>query len=203
MPGFASAGGWSSAALSRAGALAEIWYLASQHQFAAVDASEPFQPAVVPFYLGLIASIYLIAAVATDSRRPVRVRPALLAAADNSYGIYLCNAVFLIGLSALGYGDLAKQLPWPLAVGYAVGAVYLASTALTVLLRRLPGAWVTVGAARRTIGPPLVHVLVNRIGGRADQPIDQLIDRRVNALRGGRFVSAVRRDRAEETRGKS
>ncbi len=134
-----------------AGALAEIWYLASQHQFAAVDASEPFQPAVVPFYLGLIASIYLIAAVATDSRRPVRIRPALLAAADNSYGIYLGNAVFLIGLSALGYGDLAKQLPWPLAVGYAVGAVYLASTALTVLLRRLPGAWVTVGAARRTM----------------------------------------------------
>ena len=113
-----SDGGWSSAALSR-GALAR-------------SGISPAAPVRRRRCLGTVSAggsallprpdcIDLpVAAVATDSCRPVRIRPALLAAADNSYGIYLCNAVFLIGLSALGYGDLAKQLPWPLAVAYAV-----------------------------------------------------------------------------------
>lgn len=129
-------------------AFAEVWYLAAQRfwpALAGTTASAPFQPVVVPLYLGLTATVYLAALALTDHRRSARTRALLQQAATNSYGIYLCHALVLIALAMISWGSLDAVLPWPIVVALGVVIVYCASAALTSLLARLPGRAVTIG----------------------------------------------------------
>ncbi len=135
-------------------ALAESWFvlgdlgivgaLAGQH-----DSSGAYQPILLPAFVGLIATIYLIGAGLAHPRTPARVRAWALSGADNSYGIYLSQVLFISALAAVGWGKLTGSLPWPLVVGGAVIVVFIAGAGLTSLLARLPGARATAGCARR------------------------------------------------------
>jgi peptidoglycan/LPS O-acetylase OafA/YrhL len=142
---------WATLAL---GVLAEVWYFDGQRvwpELAGVGGaagSAPFQPIVVPLYLGLTASVYLGALALTDQRRSVRTRTLLRQAADNSYGIYLCHALVLIALAVISWGSLDAVLPWPVVVALGVVIVYCASAGLTSMLARLPGRPVTVGQGK-------------------------------------------------------
>jgi peptidoglycan/LPS O-acetylase OafA/YrhL len=139
---------WATLALA---VVAEVWYLDGQHVWPALAGasadSGPFQPIVVPLYLGLTATVYLAALALTDQRRSPRTRTLLRQAAANSYGIYLCHALVLIALAVISWGSLDAVLPWPVVVALGVVIVYCASAGLTSLLARLRGRPVTVGQA--------------------------------------------------------
>jgi peptidoglycan/LPS O-acetylase OafA/YrhL len=147
----------------------EAWYFAALYLWpglAGALATEPFQPIVVPFYLALTASVYLLAVDLTDRRRSARTRTTIRRAADNSYGIYLCHAVFLIALTLIGWASLDAVLPWPVVVIAAVALVYVASTALTRALARLPGRRATVGETTKPAGTGLVDAAGLGLGDR-------------------------------------
>ena len=143
-------------------AMAESWFvlgdlgiinaLAGQH-----DSSGAYQPILLPTFLALIATIYLAGVALAHPRVPALVRALALSGADNSYGIYLSQVLFITALAGLGWGRLAGSLPWPLVVVGAVLVVFFGAAGLTALLARLPGARATAGCARRPWrrGPPL------------------------------------------------
>jgi peptidoglycan/LPS O-acetylase OafA/YrhL len=132
--------------------LAEGWFLLSRIAafggLAGQSGDEPFQPVVIPLYLGLIASAYLLAVALADARRSARLRAAVRTAAANSYGIYLSHAVVLVLLVVLGWSQLTNVVPWPLVVGGAVVATYAGAATLTAILARLPGAYALTGRSR-------------------------------------------------------
>jgi peptidoglycan/LPS O-acetylase OafA/YrhL len=138
------------------GGLAEGWYLlGATHVFthlAGGGASSPFQPVVVPFYLCLIACLYLLGVVLSSPRMPEMARTGLATAGTNSYGIYLSQVLFLMGLAVLGWSRLQDVIAWPWVVLGAVVIVYAASNLSTSGLARLPGAMATAGRAR--VRPP-------------------------------------------------
>jgi hypothetical protein len=130
--------------------VAEGWYFGGLRAWpvlagAGMAGSAPFQPIVVPLYLGLTATVYLGALALTDQRRSVRTRTLLRQAAANSYGIYLGHALVLIALVAVSWGSLDALVPWPVVVGAGVVIVYCVSAGLTRVLARLPGRPATVG----------------------------------------------------------
>lgn len=132
--------------------LAETWYLLGRLSafapLAGRSGTEPFQPVVIPFYLGLIATVYLLSVWLTDQRRPPALRGMLRAAAASSYGIYLCHALFLTVLVAAGWPRLVEFVPWPFVIAGAVVVTYLGAAALTSVLARLPGAQAWTGRVR-------------------------------------------------------
>jgi peptidoglycan/LPS O-acetylase OafA/YrhL len=135
-------------------ALAEAWFLlgdlgiypalAGRH-----DSSGAYQPVLVPAFLGLVATIYLIGVALAHPKAPARLRAWAQAGADNSYGIYLSQVLFISVLSAAGWGRLNAALPWPVVVGGAVVVVFFSAATLTAVLARLPGARASAGRPRR------------------------------------------------------
>jgi len=140
-----------------AAVVAEGWYFLADSGavsgFSGDSASEPFQPVVVPFYLGLIASLYLLGVATTHPRLPGRLRHWLQSAGTNSYGIFLSQILFVTLLAVAGWGQLEARVSWPLVVIGAVVFVYLAGCALTSMLARLPGARGTAGRPRTVPRP--------------------------------------------------
>jgi peptidoglycan/LPS O-acetylase OafA/YrhL len=140
------------AATAVAVAFGEAWYLLAAHDvpgFAAADPSDPFQPAEIPLYLGLIATVYLLGVWMSNERWPRRLRLLVRAGADYSYGIYLSQVLLLTGLTTIGWRSLDNDLPWELVTASAVVIVFVAATLLTALLARLPGARAGAGIPRR------------------------------------------------------
>lgn len=139
------------AAVVVAAAGAEVWYAMAASGAASVlagkSATDPFQPVVLPLFVALIAAIYLLGVALTSRAIPARLRSFAALAADNSYGIYLSQVLFLVALMALGWGGLGSRIPWPLVVAGAVIIVYFGGLALTSLLAWLPGAAMTAGRA--------------------------------------------------------
>jgi peptidoglycan/LPS O-acetylase OafA/YrhL len=141
-------------------AVAEGFYLAAHLEWVrglgGVSPSDPFQPTTVPLTLCLIADIYLLGVMATDRRRSARVRAGVRLGADNCYGVYLSQVIFIAFLVTLRWRHLETLLPWPLVVLGAVVIVFISASVLTAILARLPGAQATAG--RRRVRPRLSQV---------------------------------------------
>jgi peptidoglycan/LPS O-acetylase OafA/YrhL len=118
--------------------VAEGWYyLAATHGVSWFgSSSDPFQPIVIPFNVGAIACIWLIGVALVDHHRSSRTRAAVQSGADNAYGVYLAQLVFITLLGWLGWRHLNNVVPWPLVTVLTVAVVFLASVALTSLLAR-------------------------------------------------------------------
>ncbi len=133
-----------------AAAVAEGWYFAAAagHVSWLGSSSDAFQPIVMPFNIGAIASIYLAGTYLVDSHRSARLRAAVRSGSDNSYGVYLAQMVFILALTGLGWGRLDAFLPWPLVCLVAVVLVFGACVFLTSILARTPMAKVLTGRSR-------------------------------------------------------
>ena len=129
---------------------AEVWYyLAADHVASWLgSSSDPFQPIVIPFNVGAIASIYLIGVALVHRRRSRRTRTMVQSGSDNSYGIYLAQLLFITALGWLGWRHLNGYLPWPLVSAITVVIVFVACIGLTELLARTPLAKPLTGRTR-------------------------------------------------------
>lgn len=87
--------------------------------------------------------------VVTHGRLPPRVAGWVRSGAENSYGIYLSQVLFITLLSMAGVDRLEHVVPWPIVLVGSIVVVYAAATALTSLLARLPGALATSGRSRQ------------------------------------------------------
>lgn len=149
------------AATAVAVAFGETWYLLAVHGvpgFRGADPSDPFQPAEIPLYLGLITMVYLLGVLMSSQRWPRWLRSLVRAGADYSYGIYLSQVLFLTALSTFGWQSLDRDLPWEVVTAGGIVIVFVGAAVLTALLARLPGARATAGIPRRPWrASPAVH----------------------------------------------
>jgi peptidoglycan/LPS O-acetylase OafA/YrhL len=142
--------------------LAEVWYyLAVYHVVSWFgSSSDPFQPVVIPWNIGAIASIYLVGVWLVSRRRSPRTRALTKIGSDDSYGIYLAQLVFITALGWCGWRHLNSFLPWPLTCLITVVIVFSACVALTELLARTPLSKALTGRSRiprrmpETMEPP-------------------------------------------------
>jgi peptidoglycan/LPS O-acetylase OafA/YrhL len=144
------------AATAVAIAFGETWYLLAEHGvpgFSGGDPSDPFQPAEIPLYLGLITMVYLLGVLLSNRRWPRWVRSLVRAGADYSYGIYLSQVLFLTALTTFGWQSLDHDLPWGVVTAGGIVIVFAGAALLTALLARLPGARATAGIPRRPWRP--------------------------------------------------
>lgn len=111
--------------------------------------ADAFEPIFLPLYATLILAVYLLGVFLANPKLPGPLRRLVRATADNSYGVYLSQVLFITMLSMLRWGRLENTVPWPLVVGGAVVLVYACSCILTALLSYLPGARATAGRNRR------------------------------------------------------
>jgi len=132
-------------------AIAEGWYgLATLGHVGWLGAgNDPFQPIVLPFNIGAIACIYLAGAYLVAPGRTARLRRIIRSGSDNSYGIYLAQMVFILGLTSLGWSRLAVAIPWPLLCLVTVVGVVLCCVALTAVLARTPLSKALTGRSRQ------------------------------------------------------
>jgi peptidoglycan/LPS O-acetylase OafA/YrhL len=140
------------AATATAVAFGETWYLLAAHGvpgFRGTDPSDPFQPAEIPLYLGLITMVYLLGVLMSSQRWPRWLRSLVRAGADYSYGIYLSQVLFLTALTTFGWQSLDRDLPWGVVTAGGIAIVFGGAALLTGLLARLPGARATAGIPRR------------------------------------------------------
>jgi peptidoglycan/LPS O-acetylase OafA/YrhL len=130
--------------------LAEVWYyLAVYHVVSWFgSSSDPFQPIVIPWNIGAIASIYLVGVWLVSRRRSPRTRAWTTIGSDDSYGVYLAQLVFITALGWCGWRHLNNYLPWPLTCLITVILVFSACVALTELLARTPLSKALTGRSR-------------------------------------------------------
>jgi peptidoglycan/LPS O-acetylase OafA/YrhL len=133
-----------------AAGLAEAWYFLAVHHVTSWlgGSSDPFQPVVIPFNVGAIASIYLVGVWLVGHRRSTRTRSYTKTGSDDSYGIYLAQMVFITALGWCGWRALNAWVPWPVLSLITVVFVFSACIALTELLVRTPLAKPLTGRSR-------------------------------------------------------
>jgi peptidoglycan/LPS O-acetylase OafA/YrhL len=131
-------------------ALAEGWYyLAVDHVVSWFgSSSDPFQPVVIPWNMGAIASIYLLGVWLVSRRRSPRTRALTQTGSDDSYGVYLAQLVFITALGWCGWRHLNHFIPWPLTCLITVAIVFAACVILTELLARTALAKLLTGRSR-------------------------------------------------------
>ena len=131
-------------------ALAEAWYyLAVYHVVSWFgSSSDPFQPIVIPWNIGAIASIYLLGVWLVSRRRSSRTRSLTKTGSDDSYGVYLAQLVFITALGWAGWRHLDSYVPWPIVCLFTVVIVFFACVALTEVLARTPLAKPLTGRSR-------------------------------------------------------
>jgi peptidoglycan/LPS O-acetylase OafA/YrhL len=131
-------------------ALAEVWYyLAVYHVVSWLgSSSDPFQPVVIPWNVGAIASIYLLGVWLVARQRSPRTRALTTMGSDDSYGIYLSQLVFITALGWCGWRSLNAYMPWPILSLITVVIVFTACIVLTEFLARTPLAKALTGRSR-------------------------------------------------------
>jgi peptidoglycan/LPS O-acetylase OafA/YrhL len=131
-------------------ALAEGWYyLAVYHVVSWLgSSSDPFQPVVIPWNVGAIASIYLLGVWLVARQRSPRTRALTTMGSDDSYGIYLSQLVFITALGWCGWRQLNAYMPWPILSLITVALVFTACVVLTELLARTGLAKALTGRSR-------------------------------------------------------
>jgi peptidoglycan/LPS O-acetylase OafA/YrhL len=137
--------------LTLAGAgVAEGWYyLAVYHVVSWLgSSSDPFQPVVIPWNIGAIASIYLLGVWLVGHQRSARTRVLTKMGSDDSYGVYLSQLVFITALGWCGWRQLNAYIPWPILSLITVVIVFTACVVLTELLARSALAKALTGRSR-------------------------------------------------------
>jgi hypothetical protein len=138
-----------------------------------VPGNDPFAVAVIPYEIGAILSVYLLGIYLVDHRRSSRTRAIVSSGANNSYGVYLSQMLWIPVLVRLRH-HLFSWIPWPIATVAALVIVYVLGFAFSVLAARTPLARVLTGQtpvrwslsrSRRTAATP-------RNGDVADGPLD-------------------------------
>ena len=119
---------------------AEAIYFLAQHGVTTVlgSGSDPFQPSVIPFNVGVIACGYLAGVALVRPGRSRRTQALVRIGSDNSYGIYLAQMLFLVYMTEHGWTRLDTVLPWPLVCLLVVVVVFACCITLTALLARTP-----------------------------------------------------------------
>lgn len=137
--------------------IAEGWYfLSADHVVSWLgSSSDPFQPVVIPFNIGAIASIYLVGVWLVGPNRSATTRALTQTGSDDSYGVYLAQLVFITALTWVGWEHLSAFVPWPVLSICTVALVFVACVALTELLARTPLAKPLTGRSRVPQGPGL------------------------------------------------
>jgi peptidoglycan/LPS O-acetylase OafA/YrhL len=130
--------------------VAEVWFvLAARGVLGWLgSSSDPFQPVVIPFNVGAIASIYILGVVLVDRRRSATLRAVVRSGSDNSYGVYLAQMVFILALGGLGWGHVTTVVPWPILSVLTVALVFGACVLLTSVLARTALSKPLTGRAR-------------------------------------------------------
>jgi peptidoglycan/LPS O-acetylase OafA/YrhL len=118
--------------------LAEAWYYLSVDHVVSWfgSSSDPFQPIVIPWNIGAIASIYLVGVWLVGRRRSPRIRSLTKMGSDDSYGVYLAQLAFITALGWCGWRHLNGYMPWPVLSLITVVLVFTACVILTELLAR-------------------------------------------------------------------
>jgi peptidoglycan/LPS O-acetylase OafA/YrhL len=119
---------------------AEAIYFLAQHGVTSVlgSGSDPFQPSVIPFNVGVITCGYLAGVALVRPGRSRRTQALVRIGSDNSYGIYLAQMLFLVYMTEHGWTRLDTVLPWPLVCLLVVVVVFACCITLTALLARTP-----------------------------------------------------------------
>jgi peptidoglycan/LPS O-acetylase OafA/YrhL len=112
------------------------------------SSSDPFQPIVIPWNIGAIASIYLLGVWLVSRRRSARTRALTKTGSDDSYGVYLAQLVFITALGWAGWRHLNAYVPWPIVCLFTVVIVFFACVVLTEVLARTPLAKPLTGRSR-------------------------------------------------------
>jgi peptidoglycan/LPS O-acetylase OafA/YrhL len=130
--------------------VAELWYFLAVHHVASWlgSSSDPFQPVVIPWNIGAIASIYLLGVWLVAHQRSPRTRALTTMGSDDSYGIYLSQLVFITALGWCGWRHLNAYMPWPILSLITVVIVFTACVVLTELLARTPLSKALTGRSR-------------------------------------------------------
>ena len=130
--------------------VAEGWYYLAVYHVASWlgSSSDPFQPVVIPWNIGAIASIYLLGVWLVGRSRSTRTRLLTKMGSDDSYGIYLSQLVFITALGWLGWRHLNAYMPWPILSLITVVIVFTACIVLTELLARTALAKALTGRSR-------------------------------------------------------
>ena len=102
------------------------------------DASDPFQPSVIPFNVCVIALGYLAGMWLVRPWRHRWIRAAVRVGSDDSYGIFLAQMIFVTALAAWGGRDFARLMPFYVWLPLTIAFAYLGSIALTEVLARTP-----------------------------------------------------------------
>lgn len=110
-----------------------------------------FAPTSIPFNVGAILCIYLLGVHLTSPNRTVRTRAIVQSGADNSYGVYLSQMLWIPALVRLR-DHFSLHLAWPIAVLIAVVIVYMVGYVFTALMARTPLARAVTGRGRAPLG---------------------------------------------------
>jgi peptidoglycan/LPS O-acetylase OafA/YrhL len=130
--------------------LSEGWYFLAVHHVVSWfrSGSDPFQPIVIPWNIGAIASIYLLGVWLVSTRRSPRTIALTKIGSDDSYGVYLAQLVFITALGWCGWRHLNGYMPWPVLSLITVVLVFLACVLLTEALARTALAKALTGRSR-------------------------------------------------------
>jgi peptidoglycan/LPS O-acetylase OafA/YrhL len=136
-------------------ALAEGWYYLAVYHVASWlgSSSDPFQPVVIPWNVGAIASIYLLGVWLVAHQRSPRTRALTTMGSDDSYGVYLSQLVFITALGWCGWRHLNAYMPWPILSLITVVIVFTACVVLTEFLARTALAKALTGRSRIVAKP--------------------------------------------------
>jgi peptidoglycan/LPS O-acetylase OafA/YrhL len=116
-----------------------VYYLSSLGVTSVLGSgSDPFQPSVIAFNVGAIACGYLVGVALVQPWRSPRVRALVRSGADDAYGIYLSQFLFITLLNDHHWSRLNEVIWWPVVITVTVVIVYACAVLLTSLLARTP-----------------------------------------------------------------
>jgi peptidoglycan/LPS O-acetylase OafA/YrhL len=116
----------------------------------------PFSVSAIPLYVCLIAAVYVLGVYLVSPRRSLRLRAVVQSGADNAYGIYLSQMLWLPFLRQVHWGHLDHDLSWPVVAALTVLIAFVVGWAFTSVVARTPLARAVAGRSRepwRTLRP--------------------------------------------------
>ena len=107
----------------------------------------PFAIMVIPYTVGAILCVYLLGVFFVSPNRSLRTRAAVKSGADNSYGIYLSQLIWIILLLRI-WNHFKLDPPFPVGPIIAVVIVYSCGFIFSALVARSPFARAVTGRSR-------------------------------------------------------
>ena len=129
--------------------IAEAWFFLATYKLSWLGSnSDPFQPVVIPFNIGMIALIYVFGVWLADPARTRATRVAVTSGSDNSYTVFLAQMIFLTMFTWIGWNKLSDVLPWPFVCAAGVVLVFALCVGLSEVVVRTPLARPITGRSR-------------------------------------------------------